>query len=122
MSELILRENEKVLWSGYKRFLRFKNPFTKYTLTNRALYIESGFLRYSFSEVRLFRICDISVSKTIPERIFGTGSLIVMSADKSTPMLRVGSILGVGELKMLISEQVDFERSRQGVRMGEFIR
>ena len=122
MSELILGKGEEVLWNGYKRFLSFKNPFTKYTLTNRALYIESGVLRYSFDEIRLFRISDISIQKTIGERIFGTGSINIISADKSKPHIRVGSILEVGELKMLISEYVDAERERQGIRMSEFIK
>lgn len=122
MSELMLAQDEKIIWADYKRILVFRDPFTKYTLTNRALYIESGVLRYSFSEIRLFRICDLSISKTILERMCGTGSLNVISTDKSTPSLRIGAILDVGKLKMLLNEHVDSERKRQGIRMGEFIR
>lgn len=122
MSELMLAKNEEVIWTDYKRILAFRDPFTKYTLTNRALYIESGILRYSFSEIRLFRICDLSISKTVMERMCGTGSLNVISTDKSTPSLRIGAILDVGKLKMLLNEHVDSERKRQGIRMGEFIR
>ena len=121
MSELMLGKNEEVIWADYKRILLFKDPFTKYTLTNRALYVESGVLRYSFSEVRLFRICDLSISKTIIERMCGTGSLKIISTDKSTPSLSIGSVLDVGKLKMLLSDYIDAERQRQDIRMGEFI-
>jgi hypothetical protein len=91
-------------------------------MTNRALYIESGVLRYSFSEIRLFRICDIAITKTVIERFCNTGSLNIISTDKSTPSIRIGAILDVGNLKMLLSEYVDLERDRQGIRMGEVIR
>jgi uncharacterized membrane protein YdbT with pleckstrin-like domain len=122
MSELRLGENEEIVWTGYKRILRLKNPFTKYTLTNKALYVEKGILTYEFHEIRLFRVVDMAITKTLLEKICKTGSLKVISTDKANPSLRVGSIFDVGELKVLINNYVEKERKRQGVRMGEFIR
>lgn len=122
MSDLALSNNEEIVWSGYKKILRFNNPFTKYTLTNKALYVESGVLRYSCNEIRLFRICDMTITKTVLERICGTGSLKIMSTDKSSPTITIGSISDVGTLKKFLSEYVEAERKRQGIRMGEFIR
>jgi len=122
MSELRLNKNEEIVWSGNKRILRIKNPFVKYILTNKAIYIEKSFIRYSLSEVRLFRVCDSTIDKTLLERICKTGSLKVVSTDKSNPTIYIGSIFDVGELKFLLNTYVEKERKIQGVKMGEFIR
>lgn len=122
MSELILGKDEEIVWSGYKKIFKINNPFTKYTLTTKALYIENGVLRYSCNEIRLFRICDMTITKTLMERICKTGSLKILSTDKSSPTLYVGSVSDVGTLKRFLSEYVEIERRKQGIKMGEFIR
>jgi len=72
------------IWSDRKRTL-FGLPlsFTKYRLTEDRLFIEKGFLSKNEDEVRLYRILDLSLNRSLGQRIFGVGTIHCYSADKS---------------------------------------
>ena len=76
---------EKELWSDRKRVLFFGLPlsFTTYRLTSNRLFINSGFLTQNQDEVRLYRITDVSLSRTLMQRIFGLSTIHCNSSDKT---------------------------------------
>lgn len=121
MSELYFDKDEEVLWSDYKMIFGIPFPFTKYTLTTKKMYIESGILRYSCEEIKLFRICDVSISKGIIERACNTGTLNIRSTDKSEPIAKIGSIKNVGKIKQILDRMIELDRKNKGFRTGEFI-
>ena len=57
------------IWSDRKRTL-FGLPlsFTKYRLTEDRLFIEKGFLSKNEDEVRLYRILDLSLNRSLGQR------------------------------------------------------
>ena len=71
------------LWSDKKRTL-FGLPlsFTRYTLTSEKLLIKIGFLSTREEEIKLYRILDFTVRKTLFQRIFGVGDIEVHTADR----------------------------------------
>ena len=72
-----------IVWKDRKRTL-FGLPwsFTKYSLSDDRLFISTGFLSTKEDEVRLYRIMDISLKRTLGQRIFGHYTLEEMDAAK----------------------------------------
>ena len=79
-------DNGGIVWSDRKR-IAFGLPwtFTKYTLTKEKLLIHTGMLNTQEDEVRLYRIMDVTLRRSLWERMFGLGTIHCCSADKSTP-------------------------------------
>ena len=77
-------ENQKIIWKDRKRTL-FGLPlsFTKYSLEEDRLFIETGFFNSVENEVRLYRIMDLQLSRTLGQKMFGLGTIKVKSADKT---------------------------------------
>lgn len=75
-----------VVWQDRKRII-FGLPwtFTKYVLTKEKLLIQTGILSTKEEEVRLYRIMDVTLRRSLAQRLFGLGTIHCCSADKSTP-------------------------------------
>lgn len=111
-----------ILWKARKRTL-FGLPlsFTVYTLTADKLFIKTGFFHIREEEVRLYRILDISLSRTLEERIFGLGTLHCCTADKTAPELDIKRIKSCREIRTLLSDQVEEQRAARYVGVREFM-
>ncbi len=110
-----------VIWSDRKRTL-FGLPlsFTKYTITEEKLLIETGFFNKNEEEIRLYRIMDVTLRRSLGQRIFGVGTIHCCSADKSTPEFDIKSIKDSADIKNLLSDMIEEERDRKRVAMREF--
>ena len=108
------------LWSDKKRTL-FGLPlsFTRYTLTSEKLLIKIGFLSTREEEIKLYRILDFTVRKTLFQRIFGVGDIELHTADRSTPVFVMKGIKNVERIKELISKKVEEVRVDRDVRVRE---
>lgn len=108
------------LWSDKKRTL-FGLPlsFTRYTLTSEKLLIKIGFLSTREEEIKLYRILDFTVRKTLFQRIFGVGDIELHTADRSTPVFVMKGIKNVESIKELISKKVEEVRVDRKVRVRE---
>ncbi len=108
------------LWSDKKRTL-FGLPlsFTRYTLTSEKLLIKIGFLSTREEEIKLYRILDFTVRKTLFQRIFGVGDIELHTADRSTPVFVMKGIKNVESIKELISKKVEEVRVDRNVRVRE---
>ena len=110
------------LWSDRKRTL-FGLPlsFTKYSMTEERLFIEQGFLNKKEDEVRLYRIMDVSLSRSFGQRLFGVGTIHCCSADKSMKDFDILSIKHPKEVKEQLSELVEKQRDAKRVTNREFM-
>ena len=108
------------LWSDKKRTL-FGLPlsFTRYTLTSEKLLIKIGFLSTREEEIKLYRILDFTVRKTLFQRLFGVGDIELHTADRSTPVFVMKGIKNVERIKELISKKVEEVRVDRNVRVRE---
>ena len=66
-----IREVTANIWEDRKHHLWFPISFTKYTVGNGRLYVNSGFLSSREDECLLYRITDITLYRSLPQRIFG---------------------------------------------------
>ena len=109
------------LWRARKRtFLGLPLSFTVYKLTAEKLMIESGFLNKREEEIRLYRILDITLKRSLGERLFGLGTIHCCTADKSSPELDIQWIPDSKNVKELLSDLVEAERMEKRVSSREF--
>lgn len=111
-----------VVWKDRRRTL-FGLPlsFTVYTLTGEKLLTETGFLNKREEEVRLYRIMDVTLKRSLGERIFGLGTIHCCSADKSTPEFEISRIKDSVAVKEMLSDMIEEERERRRVSAREFM-
>ncbi len=110
------------LWRARKRtFLGLPLSFTVYKLTEQKLMIESGFLNKKEEEIRLYRILDITLRRSLGERLFGLGTIHCCSADKSTPEFDLSGIRDAYRIKDLLSDLVEAERTARRVSSRELM-
>ena len=107
------------LWQDRKRWLGMPLSFTRYGLSEDRLFQSVGFLNIKDEELLLYRVRDIDTSRNLWQRIFGVGTVLVMSSDKSTPTLELKNIKNPMEVKELLHKQVEDMKIRRRVRFGE---
>ena len=105
-----------IIWNDRKRLLLFGLPwtFTKYTCTSEKFILESGVFSTKEEEIRLYRIMDLTLERSFLQRIFGLGTIICDTVDKSTPKLYIQNIKGAKQVKEMLSEAVEAERVKSG--------
>lgn len=110
------------LWKDRRRII-FGLPwtFTKYTLTDEKLLIESGFFSRREEEIRLYRILDVTLKRPFGQRLWGLGTIHVCSADKSSPEFDIRRIKFPRKVKELLSDQVESERERKRISGREYM-
>lgn len=113
---------DTILWKERKRTL-FGLPlsFTVYTLTETKLFIKTGFFHIQEEEIRLYRILDLTLSRTLEERIFGLGTIHCCTADKTAPEIDLKRIKSSREIRTLLSDRVEEERSSRYVGIREMM-
>lgn len=111
-----------ILWKDRKRTL-FGLPlsFTKYELDEERLFVKTGFLSQKEDEVRLYRIMDLSLTRSIWQRMFGVGTIHCASADKSLGNFDIKSIKKSRDVKELLSKCVEEQRDKKRVSNREFM-
>lgn len=113
--------NIQYLWKDRKRFLGMPLSFTRYWLSDDRLFTSVGFLNIKDDEILLYRVRDIDTSRTLWQRIFGVGTVTVMSSDKTMPSLSLKNIKDPIFVKELIHKQVEETKIKRRVRFGEIM-
>lgn len=114
-------KGSQYIWKDRKRFLGMPLSFTRYAMTEDRLFLSIGFFNIKDEEVLLYRVRDINTSRTLWQRIFGVGTISVISSDKTLPTAVLKNIKGPMEVKELIHKQVEDTKIRRRVRFGEIM-
>lgn len=109
------------IWRDRKRFLGLPWSFTRYAMSSDRLFLSVGLLSVKDEEILLYRIRDISVKRSLWQRIFGVGTIIISSSDKSTPQLVLKNIKAPMDVKELLHENVEEIKIKRRVRFGELM-
>ena len=107
------------IWHDRKRILGMPISFTRYALSEDRLFLKRGFLNVRHDEIVLYRVRDLRVSVSLGQRLFGGGSVTVVSTDKSIPELTLKNIRQPNEVKELIHEHVERMKIERRMRIGE---
>ena len=109
------------LWKDRKRYFGLPLSFTRYALSEDRLFISVGFLNIRDDEVLLYRVRDIDTERSLFQRLFGVGTVTVMSSDKSMPNLVLKNIKDPVMVKEIIHKQVEEMKIKRRVRVGEIM-
>lgn len=110
-----------IIWKDRKRFLGLPLSFTRYSMSEDRLFLSVGFLNIKDEEILLYRVRDISSSRSLGQRLFGVGTVTVTSSDKTCPTLVLKNIKRPLQIKELLHTQVEEMKMRRRVRVGEIM-
>ena len=113
--------NIEYIWRDRKRYFGMPISFTRYGLSEDRLFLSVGFLNIKDEEVLLYRVRDINTSRSLWQRIFGVGTVTVMSSDKSMPTLLLKNVKDPVMVKELLHSQVEQMKRQRRVRVGEIM-
>ena len=109
------------IWKDKKRYFGMPISFTRYGMSEDRLFISVGFLNIKDDEVLLYRVRDIDTARTLWQRLFGVGTVTVMSSDKTMPTLVLKNIKNPVEVKEMLHAQVEEIKLKRRVRIGEIM-
>ena len=117
-----MANNTGYKWRERKRTL-FGLPlsFTVYKLTEEKLLVETGLFNINQEEVRLYRILDVTLKRSLGQRIFGLGTIHCCSADKTTPEFDIKNIKNSESVKEMLSDLIETQRTKKRVSSREFM-
>lgn len=106
----------EILWSERKRiWCGLPWTFINYQFTKDKFMIESGLFTKVEDEIRLYRITDITLKQTFMQRMFGLGSIICSSSDRTSGNFIIKNIKNSKEVKETLSDLI--ERARKENRV-----
>lgn len=114
-------ESIEYLWKDRKRYLGLPLSFTRYSLSEDRLFCETGLFNLKQDEVLLYRVRDLQLNMTLGQRIFGVGTVCVVSSDKSIPHLDLKNVRHPREVKELIHRHVEEAKDRRRMRTTELV-
>ena len=109
------------IWQDKKRYFGLPLSFTRYAMSEDRLFTSVGLLNLKDDEVLLYRVRDIDTSRSLWQRLFGVGTVTIMSSDKSMPNMVLKNIKNPMDVKERIHEQVEDMKIRRRVRFGEIM-
>ncbi len=110
------------IWKARKRnFLGLPWTFTVYGFSEDRLYIKTGILSTREDEVRLYRITDIGLTRSLWQRIMGMGNIQIYSSDQSMGDFQLVNIKDSENVKEQLSQLIEKERQEKRVSSREFI-
>lgn len=115
---------EDMLWKDRKRHLGLPISFTKYSLSGGEaprIFRETGLFNLKEEEVLLYRVRDITLTRSFFQRIFGVGTVSLHSSDKTTPTLDLVNISKAKDVKELIFSKVEQAKANRRMRTTELL-
>jgi hypothetical protein len=87
-------------------------------VTTRRVILESGILNKRLEQVDAYRIKDYVVDRPFGQRLLGTGNLILLTMDQTTPSVELrGLRTDVVALYEKLRSAAEAERAKRGVRL-----
>ncbi len=115
-------KRDDMIWSERKRnWLGLPWTFTVYGLSEDRLFIKSGVMTVHEDEVRLYRILDLTLSRSLWQRMLGLGTIHVDSSDKTMKNFDIINIRNCYDVKEQLSSLVEAERDNKRVSSREFM-
>lgn len=121
MPKKLIIEKEAILWKDRKRHFGLPWSFTRYYLSNDRLTLKQGFFKTVTEEILVYRIMDIKLTRKFGQKIFGTGTVTLVSTDKTQPVFDLTDIKRPDEVRRFLSDLIDKQRKERGISGSEFL-
>jgi membrane protein YdbS with pleckstrin-like domain len=106
-----------VVWGGLLLLLAYRRITVRYRLTTYRFFHETGLLSRVGNRIEVIDIDDVTVRQGLIERLFGVGTILVASSDRSDPELPLPGIDDAKRVADLIDGVRRAERNRRGLHI-----
>ena len=107
------------IWKDRRRVLGMPLSFTRYRMSEDRLFLVKGFFNMHMDEVLLYRVRDLSLSRTLGQRLFGMRTITVYSSDKTLPELHLKNTRHSLAVKEMLHAQVEEMKMVRRMRLSE---
>ena len=114
-------KGKQYIWKDRRRRMGMPLSFTRYALSEDRLFLSVGFFSIRDDELLLYRVRDITTRRSLWQRLFGVGTVTVISSDKSQPTLELKNVKNPLVVKELLHERVEEMKLKRRVRVGEIM-
>lgn len=105
----------ETMWEGRRHILWFPFTFDKYRIANGRIYCQHGLLSQQEHECLIYRVLDISLTRSLGNRICGTGTVVMKTTDSTDPVLTLKNIKDSHRVKEMLSDLIESERQKKGI-------
>ena len=98
-----------------KRLLFFGLPwtFTKYTITEELITVNSGIIHARENDCYMYKVVDTRLCVSLLERLFGLGTIHCFGGDTTDPVLTIAHVKSAKKIKDFILEASEEERRKK---------
>jgi len=109
----------EVQWQDRKRYYGLPLSFEVYAISRDRLLLTCGFLQQKSEDILLYRVRDISLSRSLSQRLFGVGTVSVRTSDNR--VVELENIRDVYQVKELLHQNVEQQKWSRRFRYGEYL-
>lgn len=109
------RINGEIQFRERKRWLFFGLPFTftVYTVVEDMITVSEGFLNKKENDCYMYKVQDVELLESLPQRIFGLGTVRCFTGDTTSPTLLIQNVKNARSVKNFILEASEKARRRR---------
>lgn len=109
------RINGEIQFRERKRWLFFGLPFTftVYTVGEDMITVLEGFLNKKENDCYMYKVQDVELLESLPQRIFGLGTVRCFTGDTTSPTLLIQNVKNARSVKNFILEASEKARRRR---------
>lgn len=115
-------DNKEIAFKERRRLLFFGLPFTftVYTVSNVVVTVDTGFFNREENDCYMYKIQDVTLKRSLLERMFGLGTIVCYTGDTTSPQLVIEHVKHAGELKeYLLTESETARLKRRTLNMQD---
>ena len=94
-------------------FLGLPFTFTKYTVKEDMITVAEGFFRTVENDCYMYKVQDVELVTSLPERMFGLGTVVLYTGDTTHPKLVLEHVRNAREIKNYILEASERARMKR---------
>lgn len=94
-------------------FLALPFTFTKYTLTEEQIIVNTGFLNQEENNCYMYKVQDTVLSSSLLQRMAGLGTVVCKTSDVTHPQLVMKNIKNARKIKDFIIENSEDQRMKR---------
>ena len=114
-------KGDQYIWKDRRRRMGLPLSFTRYAMSEDRLFFSTGFFSIKDEETVLYRVRDISLSRTLWQRLCGVGTITITSSDNTNPVMVLKNVKDPMETKELLHSTVEQMKIRRRVRLDEMM-